>query len=215
MSIEEEWVKLERDVINCRKCRLHEFRRRPVPGEGDKKSIVMFIGEAPGEKEDEVGRPFVGPAGKLLTGLIESMGYNRERFYITNIVKCRPPNNRDPFDNEVESCLPFLIRQLKLMKPKIIVTLGRHAGRTLFSLAGLKWINMSVNHGKIYVAKLAGFEAKIIPTYHPASALYNPSLRKSLEEDFRNVIKRVIDEEFKPKEDKNRGRTLFDFTRKQ
>ncbi|MEM4517018.1 MAG: type-4 uracil-DNA glycosylase [Desulfurococcaceae archaeon] len=214
MSIEEEWIKLEHEVLNCRKCRLHEARRKPVPGEGNKTSTIIFIGEAPGEKEDETGRPFVGPAGKLLTELIESIGYKRENFYITNIVKCRPPNNRDPLDDEIESCLPYLVRQLQLMKPKIIIALGRHAGRVLFDLAGLKWISMSANHGKVYRAKLADLDIKIIPTYHPASALYNPSLRKNLEDDFKNVIKKAIDEELRPVENKKQSRTLFDFLRK-
>ena len=214
MLVEEEWLKLENEILNCRKCRLHESRRRAVPGEGNKNSIVVFIGEAPGEKEDELGRPFVGAAGKFLTELIELIGFKRQDFYITNIVKCRPPGNRDPLDDEIQTCLPYLIRQLELLKPRIIVALGRHAGRVLFSLTGLKWVSMTAHHGKVFSAKLMGFDVKIVPTYHPASALYNPSLRKNIEEDFKNVIKKTIEEEQKPKSERQQARTLLDFTRK-
>ena len=215
MLVEEEWLKLENERLNCRKCRLHESRRRAVPGEGNKNSIVVFIGEAPGEKEDELGRPFVGAAGKFLTELIELIGFKRQDFYITNIVKCRPPGNRDPLDDEIQTCLPYLIRQLELLKPRIIVALGRHAGRVLFSLTGLKWVSMTAHHGKVFSAKLMGFDVKIVPTYHPASALYNPSLRKNIEEDFKNVIKKTIEEEQKSKSERKQARTLLDFTRKK
>lgn len=193
---------------------MHESRRRAVPGEGNRNSIAVFIGEAPGEKEDEQGRPFVGAAGKFLTELIESIGFRRQDFYITNIVKCRPPGNRDPLDDEIQTCLPYLLRQLGLLKPRIIIALGRHAGRVLFSLTGLKWISMTAHHGKVFNAKLLGLEIKIIPTYHPASALYNPSLKKIVEEDFKNTIKRTIEEELKPESQRKQSRTLFDFTRK-
>jgi DNA polymerase len=215
LLVEEEWLKLENEILNCRKCRLHESRRRAVPGEGNKNSIVVFIGEAPGEKEDELGRPFVGAAGKFLTELIELIGFKRQDFYITNIVKCRPPGNRDPLDDEIQTCLPYLIRQLELLKPRIIVALGRHAGRVLFSLTGLKWVSMTAHHGKVFSAKLMGFDVKIVPTYHPASALYNPSLRKNIEEDFKNVIKKTIEEEQKPKSERKQARTLLNFTRKK
>ncbi len=209
-NIDEEWSRLEQEIYNCTKCRLHLNRRKAVPGEGNRKTLVVFIGEAPGEKEDEKGRPFVGAAGKLLTELIESIGYKRSDFYITNVVKCRPPNNRDPEEDEIAACLPYLLRQLELIKPRVIIALGRHAGRIIFQLAGLKWTSMSVNHGRIYNAKILGFEVKIIPTYHPASALYKPPLRSVLEEDFKNTIKPVIDEEITGKQ-KPRRKTLFDY----
>lgn len=211
MSLSEEWSKLELEITTCTKCKLHAFRRNPVPGEGNKQSLVVFVGEAPGEKEDETGRPFVGPAGKLLTELIESMGFKREDFYITNVVKCRPPGNRDPEDDEVEACTPYLMRQLQLLRPKVIVTLGRHAGRVVFGVAGLRWTSVSANHGRVYSGRVWGLEVKIIPTYHPASALYNPSVRKILEADFKNVIKPVIEEALRGTT-KKRYKTLFDFT---
>ena len=208
--MEEEWKRLELEILNCSKCRLSNSRTRAVPGEGDKKALVMFIGEAPGEKEDEQGRPFVGPAGKLLTELIESTGYKRSDAYITNVVKCRPPGNRDPEEDEIETCLPYLLKQIDLIKPKIIVTLGRHAGSTIFKLAGLKWTSMTGNHGRVYTGRIQGREVKIIPTYHPASALYKPPLRRVLEEDFKNTIKPTIDEEM-GKKPQPRGKTLLDY----
>lgn len=210
--MENAWRILVEEITNCRKCKLHESRKKPVPGEGNVNSLVVFIGEAPGEKEDESGRPFVGPAGKLLTELIESIGYRREDFYITNIVKCRPPSNRDPEEDEINACLPYLLRQLELIKPKVIIALGRHAARLLFHLSGLKWINMTRNHGEIYYGKIRGLSVKIVPTYHPASALYNPQLKHVLEEDFKNAIKKAIDEELKPST--KPGKTLFDYASK-
>lgn len=209
----DEWRRLREEIETCNKCELHKYRKKAVPGDGDINSPVIFIGEAPGREEDETGKPFVGAAGKLLTQLIESMGYKRDEFYITNVVKCRPPNNRDPLDEEIESCLPYLLRQIKLIKPKAIITLGRHASRTLFSLAGLKWISMSSQHGKVYEAIIDGLDVKIIPTFHPASALYNPGLKKHLEMDFANVIKRTI-EEIKMAKQGERRKSLFDFVKK-
>ncbi|MCY0868239.1 MAG: type-4 uracil-DNA glycosylase [Desulfurococcus sp.] len=201
-----EWSELINAIASCRKCRLSEYRRNPVPGEGNPNSKIMFIGEAPGEKEDEVGRPFVGPAGRLLTELIESIGFKREDVYITNIVKCRPPGNRDPEEDEIEACLPYLIKQIELIKPKLIVALGRHAARTLFRIAGLKWSNMSEMHGKPYSARIAGLHVFIVPTFHPAAALYNPGLKSTLEEDFKTTIKRYAEYSLKPG-----GRTILDF----
>lgn len=213
LETENEWVKLENEILNCTKCKLHTSRRRAVPGEGNRFSLVVFIGEAPGEKEDESGRPFVGPAGKLLTELIESIGFKRDDFYITNVVKCRPPSNRDPEDDEIDSCIPYLIKQLQLIRPRLIITLGRHAGKTLFKLAGLKWVSMTTNHGRAYSGKITNLEVKIIPTYHPASALYNPSMRRTLEEDFKNSIKPAI-EEVISRVTKRQYKTLFDFARR-
>lgn len=212
MSILNNWSDLEKEILSCAKCRLHMYRKKAVPGEGNKKAVLVFVGEAPGEKEDETGRPFVGSAGKLLTELIELMGFKREDFYITNVVKCRPPGNRDPQDDEIETCLPYLQSQLQMIRPKIIVALGRHAARTLFKLAGLKWISMTGSHGKLYPGKILGVDVKIIPTYHPASALYNPPIRRILEEDFKNVIKPAI-EEVLSERPKKTYKTLFDFTK--
>jgi len=207
----DEWGSLINAIVNCRKCRLSEHRRNPVPGEGNPSARVMFIGEAPGEKEDETGRPFVGAAGKLLTELIESIGFKREDFYITNVVKCRPPNNRDPEEDEINACLPYLLKQIELVKPRVIVALGRHAARTLFNVAGLKWVNMSSMHGKAFKAVVNGVEAVIIPTFHPAAALYNPGLKNELRSDFENTIRKNILEAMVPHRAERKGRSILDY----
>jgi len=207
----DEWSNLINAIVNCRKCRLSEYRRNPVPGEGNPSARVMFIGEAPGEKEDETGRPFVGAAGKLLTELIESIGFKREDFYITNVVKCRPPNNRDPEEDEINACLPYLLKQIELVKPRVIVALGRHAARTLFNIAGLKWVSMSSMHGKAFKAVINGVEVVIIPTFHPAAALYNPGLKNELRSDFENTIRRHVSEAMEPHRAERKGRSILDY----
>ncbi len=204
-----DWDELIKEIMSCKKCDLYKYRKNPVPGEGRLDADIMFIGEAPGAQEDERGRPFVGAAGKLLTELIESIGLKREEVYITNVVKCRPPNNRDPTEEEIEACSPYLIRQIQLIKPKIIIALGRHAGRFLFTNAGLKWRNMTVMHGKVYDAELFGVKTKLLATYHPAAALYYPKLRPELEKDF-TTIKKLYEEVVKGGQKKSR-RTLLDY----
>ncbi len=197
---------LIKEISTCKKCGLHRLRRNPVPGEGPLNAKVLFIGEAPGEKEDEQGRPFVGAAGKLLNKLLEIAGLSRSKVFITNIIKCRPPGNRDPTDEEVRACIDYLWRQISLIKPKVIVTLGRHAARVLFNKANLKWDSMSQRHGHIYPVEILGLKIILIPTYHPAAALYNPKLRKLLEEDFKKIGQAL------QREDRlTRPRTLFDY----
>lgn len=205
-----QWDKLIEEIMNCRKCALYKNRKNPVPGEGNKNADLMFIGEAPGAREDETGRPFVGAAGKLLTELIEFIGLSRENVYITNIVKCRPPGNRDPREEEINACLPYLLKQIKLIRPRIIVALGRHAGKTLFELSGLNWTNMSRLHGRVFNASIDGVLFKLTVTYHPAAALYNPRLKGSLIKDFKETIKSILDSLHKSQEGK-RQRTLFEY----
>ncbi len=183
---------LVKEIMECKKCRLHKSRTNPVPGEGPIKANVMVVGEAPGRKEDEQGRPFVGPAGQLLTRLLELAGLKRSEVYITNVVKCRPPGNRDPREDEIETCLPYLLKQIELIKPKVIIAVGRHAARTLYTLASLKWYSMSKQHGEVREAMIASVKVKIIPTYHPAAALYKPPIREILEKDFRGPIAEAI-----------------------
>ncbi len=183
------WELVEEEIRSCRRCPLHAYRRNAVPGEGRRDAELVFIGEAPGRVEDETGRPFVGAAGKLLTSLIEGMGLRREDVYITNIVKCRPPNNRDPEPGEIEACIPYLKRQLNMIRPRVVVALGRHAARTLFEAAGLRWRSMARDHGRPVEAELWGVRVTLYPTYHPAAALYNPKLRESLEKDFEKLAK--------------------------
>ncbi|MCD6113852.1 MAG: uracil-DNA glycosylase [Thermoprotei archaeon] len=208
-SKENTWEKIVREIKECKKCRLHKYRKNPVPGEGSLNAKIMFIGEAPGAKEDEQGRPFVGAAGKLLTTLLESIGLKRENVFITNVVKCRPPHNRDPLDDEISACLPYLVEQINIIKPRIIVTLGRISTKTTFQLGGLVFKSMSKDRGVIREAKIGEVEVKILPTYHPAAALYNPKLRSKIESDFKALAKiyKSIEEGSKKKY------TLLDFLR--
>ncbi len=196
MNKKEAMNKIENEIKNCRKCRLYQSRTNTVPGEGNLNTKIMFIGEAPGAREDATGRPFVGAAGKLLTQLIESMGLTREKVYITNIVKCRPPGNRDPQPDEIYTCLPYLKKQINIINPRVIVTLGRHATKTIFELASIPFGSMSSVHGTEFRGKINGRYITIIPTYHPAAALYNPNLRNTLFEDFR-VIKEALTKDYK------------------
>lgn len=184
---EEEYRRLVEEIRSCTKCRLHATRKNPVPGEGPLDADIMLVGEAPGKREDELGRPFVGRAGELLNALLRMAGLRREDVYITNVVKCRPPGNRDPREDEIAACLPYLIRQIQIISPKLIIALGRHAGRTLYSLAGKKWPGMRRAHGRAVPARVAGVSVTLYATYHPAAALYNPQLRSVLEEDFRRI----------------------------
>jgi len=172
-------VKLSNEVLSCTRCRLSETRRKAVPGEGLVDGKVIFVGEAPGEQEDIQGRPFVGAAGKLLTDLLSSIGLRREAVYITNIVKCRPPNNRPPRKDEVASCKPYLERQFSLIAPRVICPMGNSAIHSLMesdkSVTDLHGIPFEVE------------SVTYFPMYHPAAALYTFQLRKVLEEDFRKL----------------------------
>ncbi|MDM7275646.1 MAG: type-4 uracil-DNA glycosylase [Thermoprotei archaeon] len=179
------------EILACEKCPLSRSRTRAVPGEGSLDSIIMFVGEAPGKSEDEQGRPFVGAAGKLLNTLLESIGLERGGVYITNVVKCRPPENREPEEPEVRACNPYLVRQLNIVNPKIVVALGRIAGKTLYEMCGLKWHNMRVARREVVKCRVGEASFKLVATYHPAAALYNPGLREELEEDFRERIAKV------------------------
>lgn len=194
ISIEEEYHDLVNRILKCKKCSLYRNRKNPVPGEGSLNPKIMFVGEAPGAREDETGRPFVGSAGQLLTKLLEGIGIKREDVYITNVVKCRPPNNRDPTDDEISQCLPYLEKQLALIRPKLIVTLGRHAAKTIMGLSKLKFRSMTREHGNSYKIKINSFKSRLIPTYHPAAALYNPGLKQLLVNDFQ-IIKKYLEED--------------------
>jgi DNA polymerase len=176
---------LSREVMICTKCELHKSRKSAVPGEGSIKADILFIGEAPGEQEDLQGKPFVGAAGRLLGQLLNSIGLRREEVYITNIVKCRPPANRQPRAEEVSACSNYLERQLKLINPKIVCPMGNVAlGRCIE-----QDIPISKAHGKT----IKNAEGPLIfPLYHPAAALYTAKLRKTLEDDFKKLSKLTV-----------------------
>ncbi len=207
VDVKRELEKLHEAIKNCKKCNLYKSRKNSVPGEGPANAKIMIIGEAPGEKEDEMGRPFVGAAGKLLTNLLEERGLKRSQVFITNILKCRPPGNRDPAPQEVEACKDYLIKQIKIIKPKIIVTLGRHATSFILNSIGVGFKSMRKSHGRIIKGDLYGVPVIIFVTYHPAAALYNPRLKKNLEADF-DILKKVVDENIKQV---SKRRTLEDF----
>ncbi len=183
MSLDE----IGEEIRRCKRCPLHLTRTNAVPGEGNPRARIVFVGEAPGRNEDLQGRPFVGAAGKLLTELLEKIGLTREEVFITNVVKCRPPNNRDPRPEEISACLPFLERQLRIIDPEVIVALGRHSALTLLKLAGKEERSIMRIRGKVFDVEIFGRRRKIIPTLHPAAALYNPKLRPLLEKDFNEL----------------------------
>ena len=157
----------------------------PVIGEGNHSAEIVFIGEAPGENEAKTGRPFCGRAGKVLDGLLVSVGIERKDVYVTNIVKDRPPANRDPFPDEIEMYAPFLDRQIEIIKPKVVATLGRFSMQYVMNRYGLDWELDSISkiHGKVFEAK----DFKLVPLYHPAAAIYNQHLLDTLKEDFKGL----------------------------
>ncbi len=165
---------LEDKIRRCKLCRLAESRKNAVPGEGDANAQIMFVGEAPGRNEDEQGKPFVGSAGKLLDQALDNAGIKRDEVYITNIVKCRPPNNRIPLQDEVDQCIKYLEKQIRLINPLVICILGRTAYQTL-----LKGRSITNNRGKLIEYKGRNY----FITIHPAAAIYNPSLKPLLMED--------------------------------
>jgi len=175
------------EVIGCRGCELWKHRRNPVPGEGNVDAAVLFVGEAPGYWEDVKARPFVGAAGKLLDELLSEIGLSRGDIYIANILKCRPPENRDPSSDEVAACTPFLNRQIQIIGPRLIVTLGRHATSYILSEAGFPVEGITKLHGRTFTTRLLGLQVVVIPTFHPAAALYNVKYKRGLEDDFQIV----------------------------
>lgn len=170
--------KVAAEIAVCEKCPLHQGRTNTVPGAGRSDADIMFIGEGPGFHEDRQGLPFVGASGKFLEEMLGSIGLTREDVFIANVVKCRPPGNRDPQSDEIEACREYLDRQIELIDPKVIVTLGRFSMARYFPNARISKI-----HGQ---AKKIG-NRLYIPMYHPAAALHQPSLRATVEADFARI----------------------------
>ncbi len=179
---------IEREILNCKKCELYKTKTKYVPGEGNPNAKIVLIGEAPGREEDLQGKPFVGNAGKLLTELLSSVGLKREDVFICNVLKCRPPNNRDPTLEEIKACGGYLIRQLNVIKPEVIVCLGRFAAKFVFEYFGLQFESISKVKGKIFEVERWGKKIKVVPLYHPAAVLYRPNLREEYERDFKRVF---------------------------
>ncbi len=189
---------LARKIHACRQCPLSRGRTNAVPGEGNPRAEILFVGEAPGRQEDLEGRPFCGPAGHLLDELLASIGLKRSDVYIANVVKCRPPGNRDPKPEEIDACFPYLARQIEIIRPKIIVCLGRHSlKRFLPGLGSISELHgraffpkPNVNHSrsnKNNVFALRYRPKAIMALYHPAVGLYQQSMRKILFADFKKL----------------------------
>jgi DNA polymerase len=182
MSTGDSLALIAKEVNECTKCDLHYSRKKGVPGEGPQDAEIMFIGEGPGFHENEQGRPFVGAAGRFLDELLDLAGLKREDVFIGNVVKCRPPGNRDPHPEELMACSNYLDRQIQLINPKVIVTLGRFSMAKFFPNAKISQIHGSMMQirGKL-----------IIPMYHPAAALHQPSLKTLVENDFAKLPKLI------------------------
>jgi DNA polymerase len=178
MNTKETLDEIAAQVTGCEKCALHFSRKNSVPGEGPANAEIMFIGEGPGFYENEQGRPFVGQAGKFLDELLEIAGLNREKVFICNVVKCRPPGNRDPLPEELIACGGYLDRQIEAIDPRVIVTLGRFSMAKFLPYARISEIHghASLVHGKL-----------IVPMYHPAAALHQPSLKPQIIADFKTL----------------------------
>jgi len=187
---------IETELAACEGCELARRRRHVVPGAGDPHARVMFIGEAPGADEDRQGKPFVGQAGRLLDGMIRAMGLQRSRVYITNVVKCRPPGNRDPKAEEIAACARFLERQISLIQPEVIVALGRFAAR---------WLTGTEKSMGALRGRWATFRnIPLMPIFHPAYLLRNPSGKARTWEDLKKIMIRLGENEALSREDDRR-----------
>jgi len=180
---EEQLKKVSQEMADCQLCPLSKTRQNLVFGDGNPNAQIVFVGEAPGADEDQQGLPFVGKAGQLLTKIIEAMGIKRKDVYICNILKCRPPDNRNPLPEEISFCEPFLKKQLQAISPKVICALGKFAAQTLLKTD----ISISLLRGRFHTYN----GIKLMPTYHPAYLLRNPSAKKQVWEDVQMIMKEV------------------------
>jgi uracil-DNA glycosylase family 4 len=196
---------LNQQIALCRKCDIARLRTKVVPGEGAEDAAIMFIGEAPGWHEDQQGRPFVGQAGQYLDRLLATINLNRRQVFIANVIKCRPPDNRDPLPTEIQNCRPWLDRQIELIKPRIIVTLGRYSMARYFPGKSISKI-----HGTAHKQDNIIYYAM----YHPAAALHQQSLRKDIEDDMLKIPKLLADtakvEEARPSSEAGRQLNMFE-----
>jgi DNA polymerase len=181
LSVNEALIKVREIIGDCTRCKLHRNRRHIVFGEGSEKSGLMFIGEAPGTDEDRQGRPFVGKSGELLTSLITKMGLKREDVYIANVVKCHPPQNRNPEPDEVATCKPFLLKQVEIIRPAVIITLGAVASQNLLE----KDESITALRGRVFTFR----NAHVIPTFHPAYLLRNSDAKWLTWDDAQKALK--------------------------
>jgi uracil-DNA glycosylase family 4 len=181
------------EVKACRRCGLWKTRKNAVPGEGSPEAKIMFVGEAPGYWEDVKGRPFVGAAGKFLDTLLAEAGLQRSQVFIGNVLKCRPPGNREPAPVEIEACTPFLDRQISAIQPKLIVTLGHYSTAYIFSKAGIAFKGITEARGKFYQARVLDLAVTVFPTLHPAAGLYSAKYKQLLIDDFRLLKAKILE----------------------
>lgn len=185
MNKKEQLEKLNKQMSVCNKCALRKNCSRVVFGAGNQDAEIMFIGEAPGKKEDELGIPFVGSSGRILDKMLEGIKIKREDVYLTNVCKCRPPENRDPLPEEIKECWPWLEKQIEIINPKIIVTLGKFALNSFLPTAKISEV-----YGEIIKTKISKLGTiKIFPLHHPAAARINKKTRSIFEEDFKKIPK--------------------------
>ncbi len=186
---------INEETLGCQKCALAKTRTNVVVGEGNPRADIMFVGEAPGANEDKHGRPFCGRAGEVLTELLARVGLNREDIFIGNILKCRPPGNRNPLQDEIKACGPYLDEQIRLIKPKILCCLGNFSTKYIMTKAGLAEHIQGISkiRGQIFTHKAFFGSIKIIPLYHPAVVTYNMNMKSVLEKDF-DLLKQLLSE---------------------
>ncbi|MCK4718042.1 MAG: uracil-DNA glycosylase [Thermoplasmata archaeon] len=179
---------LANNIEQCQRCALANSRHLAVPGEGACSKGVVFIGEAPGRKEDETGRPFVGAAGKILDSLLTSVGLSREDVFITSVLKCRPPKNRDPLPGEKEACSPWMEAQLNALRPRVVAPLGRHGLSFIAGRYGQDFGTITQEHGNIYHFKEDWGEVAALPLFHPAALIYHRALMPDAEKDMKILV---------------------------
>ncbi len=186
--------KINSEIEKCEKCKLQETRKNPVPGQGNPDAKIMFIGEAPGREEDLQGKPFVGKAGKILDTLLNSVNLTRKDIFIANILKCRPPKNRNPKQGEIKACSNYLDKQIGIINPKVIACLGNFSAKYILEKYGLKGKIEGISKIKCKIFKVSTLsgEINIIPLYHPAVAVYDPKKIKDLKKDFQILRKFAI-----------------------
>jgi len=189
MCHDAEMERIEERIKTCKRCELWETRTNPVVGAGSLSAKIVFVGEAPGYYEDLKGEPFVGKAGKVLDELLASVELQRSEVYIVNVLKCRPPGNRNPTTEEIRACTLYLDAQLEIIHPEIIATLGNFSLSYIFDKFGLSKDKISKIHGKVFAVSTIAGVVKIVPLYHPAVATYNPNMKGALIEDFKVLAK--------------------------
>jgi len=178
---------LSTQIINCKRCDLYKTRNKPLVGDGLANAKILVVGESPGYYEDIKGKAFVGEAGKILDKLLKSINLSRLEIYITNVLKCHPPKNHNPNKQEIDSCIEYLQKQIDIIKPRVIVSLGKFASREIFTMYDLKFTNISELHGQVFRVQTFAGELVVIPLFHPAVACYNSEKFIILEEDFKKL----------------------------